>query len=140
MIQDGTVRDAEIGTTGNASGDGQKRPHKSARSGDRRQEKNAGLRLELDSLKIEYQNLFDRSNKLDNKVYITITFCGFLFVFITGLFSKISQLPHVGSGLKGAVTVSYILTSGDPKGCGVGRTEREGGLRAPDRSLPGYGG
>ena len=110
MIQDGTVRDAEIGTTGNASGDGQKRPHKSARSGDRRQEKNAGLRLELDSLKIEYQNLFDRSNKLDNKVFITITFCGFLFVFITGLFSKISQLPHVGSGLKGAVTVSYILT------------------------------
>ncbi|MCD8082604.1 MAG: hypothetical protein LUE86_03495 [Clostridiales bacterium] len=52
----------------------------------------SGRFLELDSLKIEYENLFDRSNKLDNKVYITITFCGFLFVFITGLFSGISQL------------------------------------------------
>lgn len=74
------------------------------------QEKNAGLRLELDSLKIEYQNLFDRSNKLDNKVYITITFCGFLFVFITGLFSGISQLTSVGSRIEGVVTVLYILT------------------------------
>ncbi|MCC8128200.1 MAG: hypothetical protein LIO92_12555 [Clostridiales bacterium] len=52
----------------------------------------SGRFLELESLKIEYENLFDRSNKLDNKVYIAITFCGFLFVFITGLFSGISQL------------------------------------------------
>lgn len=29
---------------------------------------------ELESLRIEYQNLFDRSNKLDNKAYITVTF------------------------------------------------------------------
>ncbi len=47
----------------------------------------SGSQLELDSLIIEYQNQFDRSNKLDNKVYITITFCGFLFVFIIGLFN-----------------------------------------------------
>lgn len=52
----------------------------------------SGNRLELDSLMVEYRNLFDRSNKLDNKVYITITFCGFLFVFITGLFSGISKI------------------------------------------------
>ena len=44
-----------------------------------------GSQLELTSLMTEYENQFDRSNKLDNKVYITITFCGFLFVFITGL-------------------------------------------------------
>ncbi|MDO4327846.1 MAG: hypothetical protein Q4C66_00725 [Lachnospiraceae bacterium] len=69
----------------------------------------AGSRLELDSLIIEYQNLFDRSNKLDNKVYITITFCGFLFVFITGLFSGISQLGNWNSGMKAAVTMVYIL-------------------------------
>ena len=77
---------------------------------DVREKGSAGLRLELDSLKIEYQNLFDRSNKLDNKVYITITFCGFLFVFITGLFSGISQLTSMGGGIKGAMTVVYILT------------------------------
>ena len=69
----------------------------------------AGSRLELDSLIIEYQNLFDRSNKLDNKVYITITFCGFLFVFITGLFSGISQLGNGNSGMKAAVMTVYIL-------------------------------
>ena len=43
-----------------------------------------GSQLELTSLTTEYENQFDRSNKLDNKVYITITFCGFFFVFIMG--------------------------------------------------------
>ena len=41
-------------------------------------DKNTGSQLELTSLMTEYENQFDRSNKLDNKVYITITFCGFL--------------------------------------------------------------
>ncbi len=77
---------------------------------EKNQFKRAGARLELDSLIIEYHNLFDRSNKLDNKVYITITFCGFLFVFITGLFSGISQLGSMGGGLKAVVTMVYILT------------------------------
>ena len=53
-------------------------------------DKNTGSQLELTSLMTEYENQFDRSNKLDNKVYITITFCGFLFVFIIGLFNGIS--------------------------------------------------
>lgn len=70
----------------------------------------SGNRLELDSLMVEYRNLFDRSNKLDNKVYITITFCGFLFVFITGLFSGISKITSPYGGLKLVVTVFYIMT------------------------------
>ena len=37
-------------------------------------QKRHGTSEELESLRIEYQNLFDRSNKLDNKTYITITF------------------------------------------------------------------
>lgn len=53
-----------------------------------------GMKLELDSLIIEYENQFDRSNKLDNKVYITLTFCGFFFVFITGLLSGISAVSR----------------------------------------------
>ena len=48
-------------------------------------QKRHGTSEELESLRIEYQNLFDRSNKLDNKTYITITFCGFMFVFITSI-------------------------------------------------------
>ena len=43
-------------------------------------------KLVLDSLILEYKNTFERSDKLDNKVYIVITFCGFVFVFITNLF------------------------------------------------------
>ncbi len=69
-----------------------------------------GSQLELNSLMTEYENQFDRSNKLDNKVYITITFCGFLFVFITGLFNGISQLGKPGNGLQMFVSVLYILS------------------------------
>ena len=72
--------------------------------------KNTGSQLELTSLMTEYENQFDRSNKLDNKVYITITFCGFLFVFITGLFNGISQLGKPGNGLQMFVSVLYILS------------------------------
>ena len=32
-------------------------------------------KLVLDSLILEYKNTFERSDKLDNKVYIVITFC-----------------------------------------------------------------
>ena len=36
-----------------------------------KKDKNTGSQLELTSLMTEYKNQFDRSNKLDNKVYIT---------------------------------------------------------------------
>lgn len=68
-----------------------------------------GNQLELNSLIIEYQNQFDRSNKLDNKVYITITFCGFIFVFITGLFNGISQLQRPVSTGQWILSSLYIL-------------------------------
>lgn len=69
-----------------------------------------GCSRELESLMVEYQNQFDRSNKLDNKVYIAITFCGFLFVFITGLFSGISRISRPESFWESVVTIFYILT------------------------------
>ena len=69
-----------------------------------------GCSRELESLRIEYQNQFDRSNKLDNKVYIAITFCGFLFVFITGLFSGISKISRPGNAVQAVLTAGYILT------------------------------
>lgn len=69
-----------------------------------------GCSRELESLMLEYQNQFDRSNKLDNKVYIAITFCGFLFVFITGLFSGISRISRPQGGGEAVITALYILT------------------------------
>lgn len=70
----------------------------------------SGIFLELDSLIIEYKNLFDRSNKLDNKVYITITFCGFLFVFITSLFGSISRFGNVTGPLDTLLAGLYIIS------------------------------
>lgn len=69
-----------------------------------------GSQLELTSLMAEYENQFDRSNKIDNKVYIAITFCGFLFVFIIGLFSGISQLKMPENGIQMFVSGLYILS------------------------------
>ena len=75
-----------------------------------KEQKNTGTQLELVSLMAEYENQFDRSNKLDNKVYITITFCGFFFVFITGLFNGLSQLAKPQNVLQLFITVLYILS------------------------------
>ncbi len=65
---------------------------------------------ELETLRIEYSNVFDRSNKLDNKVYIIITFCGFLFVFITGLFSSFINISFSSDIIKNILTIIYIIT------------------------------
>ena len=70
-----------------------------------------GSHQELESLRIEYQNLFDRSNKLDNKVYITVTFLGFMFVFITSLFGSIPQLDLEGTDTHTVLTILYMLTT-----------------------------
>ena len=71
----------------------------------------SGSAQELESLRIEYQNLFDRSNKLDNKVYITVTFLGFMFVFITSLFGSIPALQLLGTSAHNVLTVLYVLTA-----------------------------
>lgn len=71
--------------------------------------KQYGTSQELESLRIEYQNLFDRSNKLDNKAYITITFCGFMFVFITSLFGSIPQIRMEGALPHDLLTALYII-------------------------------
>lgn len=72
--------------------------------------KRYGTSQELESLRIEYQNLFDRSNKLDNKAYITVTFCGFMFVFITSLFGTIPQIRMEGPLLRDFLNILYLIT------------------------------
>ena len=64
---------------------------------------------ELESLRIEYQNLFDRSNKLDNKAYITVTFLGFMFVFITSLFGSLPQIHMEGVPAHDILTILYVV-------------------------------
>lgn len=121
-------------------------------------------KLVLDSLILEYKNTFERSDKLDNKVYIVITFCGFVFVFITNLFGGLTGLVmpegtlallltvlYVGSCL--AVMLAYVLVlvffpqpspagTDPPDGPGVyaggaaGGTVRAGDHRQADRAVP----
>ena len=62
----------------------------------------------LDSLILEYKNTFERSDKLDNKVYIVITFCGFVFVFITNLFGGLTGLVMPEGTLALLLTVLYV--------------------------------
>lgn len=69
----------------------------------------ASQTLALNSLILEYKNSFDRSNKLDNKVYIVITFCGFLFVFITNLFSGLTGLTSPVGPASTFLTILYII-------------------------------
>lgn len=49
----------------------------------------------LDAVLEEYQHSLRRSEKLDNKVYILSTICGFIFVFITDIISNLGtfQVP-----------------------------------------------
>jgi len=90
---------------GAAGGDHNFRRHRSQhKSGS-----GTGAEQELESLRIEYQNLFERSNKLDNKVYITVTFLGFMFVFITSLFGSIPELKMNGSAVHDILSVLYII-------------------------------
>ena len=65
-------------------------------------------KLVLDSLILEYKNTFERSDKLDNKVYIVITFCGFVFVFITNLFGGLTGLVMPEGTLALLLTVLYV--------------------------------
>lgn len=95
----------EEASAGAASGDHNFRRHRSQhKSGS-----GMGAEQELESLRIEYQNLFERSNKLDNKVYITVTFLGFMFVFITSLFGSIPELKMNGSAVHDILSVLYII-------------------------------
>ena len=49
----------------------------------------------LNAVLEEYQHSVRRSEKLDNKVYILSTICGFIFVFITDIISNLGtfQVP-----------------------------------------------
>lgn len=46
----------------------------------------------FEAIKNEYDHCVARSEKLDNKVYILLTICAFVFAFATSIYSKISSI------------------------------------------------
>ena len=57
----------------------------------------------------EYNHVFERSSKLDNKVNIALTFCGLIFLFITGLFEFIYKFEYPTNTSQLVLVVVYIV-------------------------------
>lgn len=60
------------------------------------QELTEKLQIAVDSSRLEYEHSFRRAERLDNKVYILLTVCGFIFALLTGEINKISEID-IGS-------------------------------------------
>ena len=106
----GTSGNSSVKNTRNQSGSKKHENHNYRRHRSNHESgSGTGSEQELESLRIEYQNLFDRSNKLDNKVYITVTFLGFMFVFITSLFGSIPELHFTGVTIHDVLAVLYLI-------------------------------
>lgn len=60
-------------------------------------------------IKEEYTNVVTRSDKLDNKVYITLTFCGFIFLFITSLLDDVSKIKYPTSTPELIIVIGYAI-------------------------------
>ena len=57
----------------------------------------------------EYQHVVRRSEKLDNKVYILSTICGFIFAFITGIISNLSDFQMPKNRVQTNLVIIYII-------------------------------
>lgn len=56
------------------------------------QELTEKIQITIESSRLEYEHSFRRAERLDNKVYILLTVCGFIFVLLTGAIYKISVI------------------------------------------------
>lgn len=59
--------------------------------------------------KHEYDHVFERSNKLDNKVNIAITFCGLIFIFITTLIGEFNSFKYPTNSIQLIMVAVYIF-------------------------------
>lgn len=57
----------------------------------------------------EYDYCVQRSEKLDNKVYILLTVCAFLFVLLTSAISEASKFRFPENGLLLGFVIAYVL-------------------------------
>lgn len=66
----------------------------------------------LNAILEEYQHSVRRSEKLDNKVYILSTICGFIFAFITSIISNLStfQMPTTNRTQLWLVRIYFVIT------------------------------
>ena len=63
----------------------------------------------LNAIMEEYQHVVRRSEKLDNKVYILSTICGFIFAFITGIISNLSDFQMPKNRVQTNLVIIYII-------------------------------
>lgn len=77
--------------------------------------KESGLKEEtselviFDAMKAEYEHCVQRAGKLDNKVYILLTVCAFVFVLITTLIEKASDFGMPQNMTKESLIIVYWL-------------------------------
>lgn len=57
----------------------------------------------------EYDHCVQRSEKLDNKVYILLTVCAFLFVLLTSVISEAGKFRFPESGLALGLIIAYVV-------------------------------
>lgn len=63
----------------------------------------------LNAIMEEYQHVVRRSEKLDNKVYILSTICGFIFAFITGIISNLLDFQMPKNRVQTNLVIIYII-------------------------------
>ena len=61
------------------------------------------------TIKEEYTHTFTRSDKLDNKIYIALTICAFIFVFVLELLGSITKFKFPTEIPQLTLIILYIL-------------------------------
>ena len=62
-----------------------------------------------DTAKAEYDYIINKDIKLDNKIYILFTVCGFTFAFIMGLIANIGDFEFCKTISKNILLIGYII-------------------------------
>lgn len=62
----------------------------------------------LNAITEEYQHSVHRSEKLDNKVYILSTICGFIFIFITDIISNLTSFQVPADNIQTILVRTYF--------------------------------
>lgn len=63
----------------------------------------------FDAMKAEYEHCVQRAGKLDNKVYILLTVCAFVFVLITSLIEKVGNFCMPQNMAEESLIIVYWL-------------------------------
>ncbi|MDD6824955.1 MAG: hypothetical protein PUE12_02365 [Oscillospiraceae bacterium] len=68
--------------------------------------------VSVESSRLEYEHSFRSAKRLDNKVYILLTVCGFIFVLLTTAINRVSEIDvfAIWNALIALYDVSLILS------------------------------